>query len=82
MAAELVYVVASMALLGIVASGVARSELGAPATACWSAVLPTMVVGTVATRWVRATLDLHFFAVPLGVGVVVLVLAVVTLIVD
>ena len=82
MVPEVVYLVATMTVLSTVSVGVARYELDVPTTACWSAVLPTMVVGTVATRWVRATLELHFFAVPLDVGVMVLVLALTTLIFD
>ena len=74
MAAELVYTVASMTLLGIVAVGVARTKLGAPDAACMVAVLPTIVVGSWTVVWLRSLLELHLFAVPAGVGLVVLAL--------
>ena len=72
MAAELVYVVASMALLGIVTLGVSWTELGVPGVVCWVAVLPMVAVGSAVALWLQAALDLHLYSVPAGVGVVVL----------
>ena len=74
MGVETIYVVSSMVLLTVVTLGVAHYRLGVPSTPCVAAVFPTILVGSVSVAWLRTVLDLHIFAVPAGVGVVVLLL--------
>ena len=72
MAAELVYVVTAMALLGVVTLGVSWIKLGVPAVVCWVAVIPMVTVGSVVALWLQSALALHLYSVPAGVGLVVL----------
>ena len=75
MATELVFTLASVTLLSVVAVGVVRTKLGAPDAACLIAVLPTIAVGSASVIGIRSLLGLHLFAVPAGVGLVVVALA-------